>query len=74
MILPRPSQPAVTAVLQLIQKDMGAAYIITICMYCLKLLGVKDGRGMCGISHGMCPNCAVQGGAEILLHEQGRGE
>ena len=27
------------------------------CMVCGRFLGLKDGRGVRGISHGICPEC-----------------
>jgi sulfur relay (sulfurtransferase) complex TusBCD TusD component (DsrE family) len=31
--------------------------IITICMCCRKRIGIKDGKGQYGISHGLCKQC-----------------
>jgi len=31
--------------------------IQVVCMYCQKDLGTKDGKGVSGISHGICPEC-----------------
>jgi hypothetical protein len=31
--------------------------IISVCMECGEWLGIKDGMGVCGISHGLCGNC-----------------
>lgn len=28
-----------------------------VCAYCGKFLGVKDGRGVVGVSHGCCISC-----------------
>jgi hypothetical protein len=31
--------------------------IIVCCMYCKTEYGRKDGRGVSGVSHGVCPAC-----------------
>ena len=31
--------------------------IITICMHCSEYIGIKDGKGEYGISHGLCEQC-----------------
>ncbi len=42
----------------LIQFDADAtAVIITVCCACKRALGVKDGKGISGLSHTYCPNC-----------------
>jgi hypothetical protein len=34
--------------------------IISICGYCGELLGVKDGEGINGLSHGICGECKLE--------------
>jgi transposase-like protein len=46
--------------LQLMQLEKIAkkhGVIITVCAYCKDPLGVKDGRGVYGVSHGICSLC-----------------
>lgn len=31
--------------------------IIIVCAYCKKLIDTKDGKGVVGTSHGICPSC-----------------
>lgn len=31
--------------------------INVVCMYCGKDMGTKDGQGVTGTSHGICPEC-----------------
>lgn len=38
--------------------------IKTVCMYCGKDCGDKDGNGVEGISHGICPECESLGDNE----------
>jgi hypothetical protein len=35
----------------------GIWIIVSVCMVCGEYLGCKDGRGVSGISHGLCDNC-----------------
>lgn len=32
--------------------------LIVICSYCLAFMGIKDGKGTCGVSHGVCSHCS----------------
>ena len=32
--------------------------LIVFCAWCGKALGTKDGEGVAGVSHGICPDCA----------------
>jgi hypothetical protein len=67
MKFPKPTQLAINAVLKMIQEKEGGAYIVTICMHCEELLGVKDGVHVAGISHGICPDCLAHYRAENEL-------
>ena len=40
-----------------IQRLYDVHVIVTVCMYCREEYGVKDGEGVAGISHGICPRC-----------------
>jgi hypothetical protein len=31
--------------------------LISVCMFCKKVYGIKPGRGVSGLSHGICPAC-----------------
>ena len=31
-----------------------------ICAYCLKTIGIKDGKGIEGITHGVCEECLIK--------------
>ncbi len=36
---------------------MPQTVLFRFCMVCGKFMGIKDGRGVQGISHGICPHC-----------------
>jgi len=38
----------------------GVYVIVSICGYCGELLGVKGGKGVMGISHGICGECKIK--------------
>lgn len=54
--LSKKSQEAIHANLSMLQTH-DIYVIVSICGYCGELLGVKDGRGSWGISHGICGEC-----------------
>lgn len=31
--------------------------LISVCMFCKTVYGIKPGRGVSGVSHGVCPAC-----------------
>jgi hypothetical protein len=31
--------------------------LISVCMFCKAVYGIKAGRGVSGVSHGICPAC-----------------
>lgn len=33
------------------------AVLISVCCVCKRMTGIKAGRGVCGISHGLCVAC-----------------
>jgi hypothetical protein len=35
------------------------------CMYCDKDMGTRDGKGMTGVSHGICDECGKKSDAEL---------
>lgn len=37
--------------------DKYSTVIYTVCMCCNMFLGTKDGKGIYGTSHGICPEC-----------------
>lgn len=37
--------------------DKYSTVIYTICMYCKRFIGTKDGGGIYGTSHGICEEC-----------------
>jgi len=41
----------------IIDKDGIHSYLKIRCMVCKKYMGVKDGRGVTGTSHSICPDC-----------------
>ena len=43
-----------------------AGFLIRGCMDCGRFMGVKDGHGVSGVTHGICPECF-----EIRLQEDG---
>lgn len=36
----------------------GIYVIVSVCAICGRYLGNKDGQGVHGVSHGLCPECA----------------
>ncbi len=56
--LNRDQQKNVRDYLQNLSTIYGVHIILLACAWCDKLLGVKDGQGKHGISHGICPACA----------------
>ncbi len=40
-----------------------------ICAWCKKDMGTKDGKGISGISHGMCPECAAKENNQLDLSD-----
>ncbi len=34
--------------------------LIVVCSWCGKVLGKKEGNGQSGITHGICPECAIK--------------
>jgi hypothetical protein len=40
--------------------DTKKTTIVVFCAWCGKPLGTKDGEGVSGVSHGICPDCARQ--------------
>ncbi len=45
----------------------GLDIIVSVCMVCGRYLGVKDGGGNHGVSHGICPECAIKMKREMKL-------
>jgi len=45
--------------------DNYSTVIYTICMYCKKFIGTKDGGGIYGTSHGICDTCSGKRIAEL---------
>jgi len=43
--------------------------LTVVCAWCGKHLGVKDGKGESGVSHGICPECSTK---ELAKHEAQR--
>jgi len=43
--------------MQLEKKAKKHGVIITVCAYCKQPMGVKDGHGVYGVSHGICGLC-----------------
>lgn len=43
------------------------------CCVCGKYLGSKDGRGVSGVSHGLCPECYEKQVAEIDRYFESKG-
>jgi hypothetical protein len=35
----------------------GYVMLISVCMFCKTAYGIKPGRGVSGVSHGVCPAC-----------------
>jgi hypothetical protein len=35
------------------------------CMFCTTLIGLKDGEGISGVSHGVCDDCAPEYSARM---------
>jgi hypothetical protein len=33
------------------------AVLISVCCECIKMIGIKAGNGVCGVSHGFCGSC-----------------
>ena len=55
--LDRDDQQRVRSYLQNLSTFYGVHVIVRACMYCDLYLGVIDGEGEHGISHGLCPAC-----------------
>ena len=45
--------------------------ITVVCMYCKKYIGTKDGQGVTGVSHGICPACKSKLDKELDEEAQG---
>jgi hypothetical protein len=75
---PKSAHTTVHGVLQSIKERTGQSYIIAVCIRCDEVRGIKDGKGVTGISYGFCPDCAVLYRAENMLTitepEGGKGE
>ncbi len=55
--LNRDDQGRVRAYLQNLGNLYGVHILVRVCGYCSLYMGVKDGQGVSGISHGVCPTC-----------------
>ena len=43
--------------------------LTVICAWCGKDMGEKDGQGVSGVSHGMCPDCYSKAMADLRIAE-----
>jgi len=43
--------------------------LIVKCAWCGKIKGIKDGKGVSGISHGICKHCADKCYSALTLHK-----
>jgi len=57
--LSKQAQIEITNHLYALQK-LNVYVIVSICGYCGELLGVKDGEGVSGLSHGICGECKIK--------------
>lgn len=45
--------------------EKGMDVILCACMYCDKIYDAKDGEGVHGLSHGICPTCLPKAEKEL---------
>lgn len=43
------------------------------CAWCGKYLGSKDGQGVAGVSHGICPECLMAEQKEVWRKDRNAG-